>query len=428
MPYPYLTKTPPLGGQLKRRIEDFIVEEILPDGTVCKIEQLNLMPPPRMNLVVPENPNPRKFDQLHVRLEKFNIETTFAIRNLSRGTGGSVKRIGYGGLKDKRGLTCQRISLWRPEVEKLKRFSMRGIALHHAEWSDKRIELGDLRGNQFTITIRDIPLSIEETDRRIREFAGQLPRALPNYYGEQRFGGFRNITHIVGKLLLQNKTDEAIMTYLTRESEGEEEETATARKNLRESHDFGKALMEYPDKLHFERAMLNHLKMNPSDFAGAFNQLPPKSRFLFTHAYQSFIFNEIIAERIRRGLFYPVEGDVLEGGVPTALLPGIRAKPATGLPGDIEQKVLDREGVTPSLFSGVKINELASWGMRKPIVLRAHEFKLGKIVPDELYEGKTRATVTFWLDKGTYATTVLRELLKNEDTPKTVEPVDEKEE
>ncbi|MEK6902970.1 MAG: tRNA pseudouridine(13) synthase TruD, partial [archaeon] len=54
------------------------------------------------------------------------------------------------------------------------------------------------------------------------------------------------------------------------------------------------------------------------------------------------------------------------------------------------------------------------WGMRKPIVLRVHEFKLGTISSDEFFEGKTRATVSFWLDKGTYATTVLRELLKND--------------
>ncbi len=417
MDLPYFTKTTPLGGQLKRRIEDFQVEEILQDGTVCTIEQLNLNPPPRINLTIPENPNPRKFDQLHVRMEKFNLETTFAIRNLSRGTGNSVKRIGYAGLKDKRALTCQRISMWRPEIEKLKRFSMRGIALHHAEWSDKRIDLGDARGNKFRITIRDIPHLMGETEKQIHAFSGLLANGVPNYYGEQRFGGIRNITHVVGKLLLEGKMDEAVMEYLTKPSVGEEDIVADARKQLRETHDFSRALKEFPDKMHFEVIMLNHLVTNPKDFAGAFQRLPQKTRYLFTHAYQSHLFNLIVAERVRKGLMYAMEGDILENGIPTAPLPGSQSTYAKGIPGDIEQGVLTKEGVHPKLFNNPKLGELSSWGARKPILLRVHDFKLEKVEKDAFYEGKTAATVSFWLDKGAYATTALRELMKNDSLP-----------
>lgn len=414
MELPYSTTTKPLGGQLKRRIEDFQVEEILEDGTICKIEQLNLMPPPRINLPIPDNPNPRKFDQLHIRMEKFNIETTFAIRNLSRGTGNSVKRIGYGGLKDKRALTCQRISMWRPEIEKLKRFSMRGIALHHAEWSDKRIDLGDLRGNQFVLVVRDIPHSKEETENRIRTFVSNLGKGIPNYYGEQRFGGYRNITHIVGRLMLEGKIEEAVMAYLGKESEGEEEAIAEARKNLRETRDFPRALKEYPDKLHFEVAMLNHLVVNPKDYAGAFQRLPQKTRYLFTHAYQSHIFNLIVAERVKKGLLYAMEGDVLENGIPTALLPGSQSKVAGGIPGEIEQNILTKEKIDAHFFKNQKLGEMSSWGARKPILLKVNEFRLLNVDTDELFEGKTKATVSFWLGKGAYATTVLRELMKND--------------
>ena len=63
-----------------------MVEEILEDGTVCELRQLNQNPPQKIALAIPDNPN-AKMDQLHVRMEKFNIETTFAIRTLSRGTG-----------------------------------------------------------------------------------------------------------------------------------------------------------------------------------------------------------------------------------------------------------------------------------------------------------------------------------------------------
>jgi tRNA(Glu) U13 pseudouridine synthase TruD len=46
-----------------------------------------------------------------------------------------------------------------------------------------------------------------------------------------------------------------------------------------------------------------------------------------------------------------------------------------------------------------------------------HDFKLEKVEKDPFYEGKTAATVSFWLDKGAYATTALRELMKNDSTP-----------
>lgn len=414
MNLPYLTKTSPLGGELKRRIEDFIVEEILEDGTVCELEQLNQNPPQKIALAIPENPNPVKMDQLHVRMEKFNIETTFATRTLSRGTGGSVKRIGYAGLKDKRALTCQRISLWRPDIAKLSKFFVKGLALHHAQWSDKRIDLGMLRGNKFTIVIRNIEGNEEDIRKKIDDFRLSLAQGVPNYFGEQRFGGYREITHVVGKLLLQNRTEEAIMEYLCKESEGEQEDLREARKHLRETRDFAQALKTFPESAHFEVSMLNHLVTKPTDFAGAFQRLPQQTRYLFTHAYQSHVFNLIVSERVKRGLFYPMEGDVLENGIPTALLPGIRSTIAKGIPGEIEQDTLNAEKVSPAFFANPNMGELASWGARKPILLRVHDFKLNKIVPDAFYPEKMAASVSFWLEKGAYATVALRELLKNE--------------
>ncbi len=411
-PLPYLTTTPGLHGELKKRIADFYVEEVLPNGEVCRIEQLDKDPPQRVPIVIPENPNPRKFDQLHIWMEKFNTETTFAIRNLSRGTGCSIKRIGYAGLKDKRGITCQRISLWQPNVEKLKGFMVKGMALHHASWSAQRLDLGDLRGNKFTITIRNIPFTTEEIETRMETFRQQILHGVPNYYGEQRFGGFRNITHRVGKLLLQNKIEEGIMLYLTSPSEGEEDFARVAREHLAATHDFDAALREYPLNCHFERAMIAHLQTDPKDFLGAFRRLPPKTRYLFTHAYQSDLFNQVVAERLRRKLMYPIEGDILEGGIPTAPLVGSKTTRAKGLAGEIEASVLDKEHLSPSLFWHDDVPELSSFGTRKPMLLKIHDFQWNEIGDDEFNPGKQKVQVKFWLDKGVYATSALRELLK----------------
>ncbi len=411
---PYLTSTPGLQGELKKRITDFIVEEILQDGTICKVEQLNKDPPQRVPIAIPANENPKRYDQLHIWMEKFNLETTFAIRNLSRGTGCSIKRIGYAGLKDKRALTCQRISLWQPNLEKLKGFMVKGMALHHAAWSSQRIDLGDARGNQFTITIRNISLAEKEIEERMEIFRQQIMHGVPNYYGEQRFGGFRNITHRVGKLLLQGKIEEGIMLYLTSPSEGEEDFAKNAREHLAATHDFDAALREYPLNCHFERAMIAHLQMDPKDFLGAFRRLPPKTRYLFTHAYQSDLFNHVIAERIKRKLMYPIEGDILHEGVPTAPLVGLRTSYAKGLAGEIEQSVLEKERVSTEWFKHAEIPELSSFGARKPMLLKIHDFMWKEIEADEFNAEKNKVNVSFWLEKGAYATSALRELLKTD--------------
>jgi tRNA pseudouridine13 synthase len=415
MTAPYLTKSGPLEGRLKQRISDFQVEEILPDGTVCKIEQLHTDPPKRTLLKIPENTDPKKNDQLHVFLETFNLETTFAIRNLTRGIGCSTNRVGYAGMKDKRGITCQRISIWRPAAERLEKFSMRGIALHHPQWSNKRIELGDLRGNYFKITIRDIPADKEETAKKIEQFRQELSQGIPNYYGEQRFGGYRKITHIVGKKLIENDIEGAVMDYLTKTNDSEEPAVQKAREALKKTRNFDKALKDFPQAFHFERVLLHYLQQFPNDFVGAFQRLPKKTRYLFTHAYQSHLFNLILKERIKKGLLYPVEGDVLENGIPTIPLIGKETKFAGGIAGKIEQAVFEKENISKEDFKKTKLKEVSSFGSRKPMLLHVHDFKIVNAEEDDINENKTKATVSFWLKKGAYATTVLRELLKNDN-------------
>ncbi|MBI2597824.1 MAG: tRNA pseudouridine(13) synthase TruD, partial [Candidatus Diapherotrites archaeon] len=79
-----------------------------------------------------------------------------------------------------------------------------------------------------------------------------------------------------------------------------------------------------------------------------------------------------------------------------------------------EKKIIKQEGIELSDFKIKAIPELSSKGSRKKIVLFPQKLKLKKIGEDELFEGKLKATISFELDKGNYATTVLEELLKKE--------------
>src|SRR3989338_3739650 len=151
----FSTKSRGIGGQLKRRYSDFIVEEIMENGRACEATRF-LGKSIAQKLSVPGREDDRKQSQLHLDFEKINKDMNFCFSVLSRRLGCSRKRFGYAGLKDKRAITCQRISVFQPDVQKIESFSGQGMELRNPEWHSHRIEIGMLKGNRFTVTVRDI--------------------------------------------------------------------------------------------------------------------------------------------------------------------------------------------------------------------------------------------------------------------------------
>ncbi len=414
----YSTKTLGIGGQVKRRYSDFIVEEIEIDDYVCEVKWFNRndFSAETEQLAVPKTPDERTHTHLHFELEKINMDLNFAIRIISRKLQTSKTRIGYAGLKDKRGITCQKISIFRPKTELLENFHAKGIVLRNPEWKTGRIEIGNLKGNRFNAIIRGISLEENELKKRIEScFSEMNENGVANYFGEQRFGGIREVTHLVGKEFVKENIESGVMLYLTHTNGREPEDIRAARENLAKTLDFVQASKDFPQEYTYERAIIHHLCKNPKDFVGAFAKLAKPLRYLFTHAYQSFLFNKIINKRIESGMgLKPTDDDVLENGLPTAPLFGYESKFSNGKIGEIEKSILEEEGITFEQFKINQMGELSVKGQRKEIVLFPQELKLLEIGKDEFFEGKLFAKISFWLQKGNYATTILRELCKTE--------------
>ena len=142
----YTTKSRGIGGQIKRRISDFIVREITRDGKTLENkvfgewdgmrEEKPVIPAlmPSEHGMPPESgsalrPLAGGKEYMHLTMEKFNLDTNDALRRITRSLQVSPKRIGYAGMKDKRGITVQRISLWQPDLQKLESFKSRYISL-----------------------------------------------------------------------------------------------------------------------------------------------------------------------------------------------------------------------------------------------------------------------------------------------------------
>ncbi len=415
----YYSKTPGTGGLIRQQIEDFAVEELT-------------------NRVETTNGN-----YLIVELTKRNWDTHRLIRELSRILRVSQDRFGWAGTKDKRALTKQKISIWDMKEEELARVRLKDVELKVIGRSNKKISLGDLWGNRFKITVRNIELNVDETLERVKSISHELEKGAPNFFGVQRFGDNRPVTHVVGDYILKGDLKEAALTYIARPFPEEPDEIKKARQYVLDTGDFKEGLKIYPVRLMFERAMMNHLAGHPDDHAGAFRVLSPNLQKMFLHACQSYIFNIILSRRIESGMSIheAYDGDIVcfknEMGLPdtsrlqkvtadnldginnlinrgrafvTAPLVGYDTAFGEGKPGEIERAVVDELNIDTEGFKVPAMPELASKGLRREIVLPFKpEFSAAE---DEINAGRTKLTIGFSLQKGSYATTVLREYMK----------------
>src|SRR5437867_12043558 len=151
----------------------------------------------------------------------------------------SRRRIGFAGTKDKRALTTQFFSFENVPPEAIKALRMKDIEVLDLSRSDRPLEIGDLVGNRFQIVLRELAVAAdraipiaEETARQIRSFGG-----FPNFFGLQRFGSVRPITHIVGRHIVRGEFKEAVDTYVANPIEGEGPESYEVRAALRDTGD-----------------------------------------------------------------------------------------------------------------------------------------------------------------------------------------------
>ena len=423
----YSTDTPGVKGKLRYEAEDFIVSEI-------------------SNYAYEENVNIDKNKKyLMVEVTKKNWDTNHFLKAYSSALGISHKRITYAGTKDKKAVTVQKMSLYDVPKEKVENVHLKDVSVRVLGRTQGPIGLGDLEGNQFKINVRNIDLSVEETRDAVEKTTTEIKNAggVPNFFGIQRFGAKRPLTHRVGADILEGDLEKAIMRYVSEVYKDEPEETKDVRRFLAETKDLKSAVSKFPDHLGHEKAILSHLISRPGDFKGAFMVLPKNLYTMFIHAYQSWLFNRIICERLQSGMSLneAVVGDIVcyrgkdkmpdssrlekvdDGNVDginallkrkrafiTAPLFGSETPLADGMPGEIEQRLIKETGFTAEDFKVPAFPEVASRGLRKEILLEVEP--LASVSNDLLFDGRTMLTLEFKLPKGSYATTVLREYMK----------------
>ncbi len=268
----YITKTEGIDGDVKLNLEDFYVEEVM---------KLKFDDKGRFTII---------------RVKKVDWDTMNFVRVLANALRISQRRIHYAGTKDKRAVTVQHFAisgLSEEKVERLRNLKIKDVEIEVIGRSNKGIKLGDLIGNLFRVVVRDA-----EDGKRIERIKKELEKkGTPNFFGLQRFGSIRFITHEVGLHILKRDYETAFWVYVAKPFESENESVRKIREMLWETRDAKLGLRELPKYLRYERNLLQKLREGKSE-KEALLSLPLNLKMMFVHAYQSYIFNRVLSARI----------------------------------------------------------------------------------------------------------------------------------
>ncbi len=437
----YAAKSLGVGGVIREAIEDFVVEEALVDGSRANL-----------NGTIPSKvlgSSLQRQRYLLCVLVKRNWDTLIAVKNIATQLGIDQRRIQIAGIKDAKAITAQHLTIEEGMIDDAAKINIKDLQVYPVGYLREALSLYYLLGNYFTINIKSIALKETTVKTRISKNIEELEDigGIPNFFGHQRFGTTRPITHLVGKALVNGNFEEAAMLFMAKPSVHEHPSSRQARQELQLTKNFKQALENFPKQLRFERLMIHHLVDNPDDFIGAFQRLPIKLQELFVQAHQSYLFNRFLSERVKHGycLDRAEVGDYVVGversGIPVTKMAkmvnsetlsvineqvkagkmrvaipmvGVKQKLSQGVMGEIEKEVLEEEKIN---LGNLQVNELSSIGGKgglRTATAPIKDFKIQNI--SENTDGKgAQARLSFMLLRGCYATVLLREVMKPKD-------------
>lgn len=191
-----------------------------------------------------------------IKVTKTNYNTETVARRLAEFLKIPRKTIGYAGAKDKHAITTQYFSILNLNEKQLTNFKDPNIQLELVGHLDKPLTLGDLKGNFFQITIRNL----KQTHK-----PETITKTIKNYYGPQRFGKHNAE---IGNCLIKK--------------------------------DFKTALKLINDN--------SEMIFASRDYVGMLEKIPRHTLMIYLHAYQSKLWNRALSKLTHPTEYLPLVG------------------------------------------------------------------------------------------------------------------------
>ncbi len=379
----YSTPFKGCGGKIRVESEDFFVKEILSKKSLSGISQDS-------GFAV-------------YKLKKRNIDTFHALQDILKKYGLRLKALG---LKDASAITEQFVcstgkSNSLSEIKENK-YSLSGIGFVKKPLSKKY-----MIGNHFRIKIRNASseiLHFNEYDKIL------------NFFGYQRFGSKRPVTHLIGKAILQRNFEKAVEILLSYTSEYDLPKNTEIRRKLSDKSNYSKILRNIPPQMDLEKTVLKKMIQNNDSFA-AIRALPLTIRRFFVQAYQSFLFNKTLSHAYENGenLFTPQANDICynKNGLIEKYSNDYLQRLAIPFIGYSYykktrfnyyiSKILNSEEITAKDFFLKEMQEVSNEGGFRNSSINCEQFLI------------ENDTISFQISRGSYATIILREIMKPDD-------------
>jgi len=356
------------------------------------------------------------------RLEKTGWTTPDALAAVRRRWKIEVRRLSYGGLKDRHAQTTQYFTIYRGPQRKL---THSGVQVEYLGQVGEPFTSQQIEANRFELVLRR--MSRAEADYATANLPEVQDFGVPNYFDDQRFGSVAGGGPFMARSLLQGDHEEALRVALTASYPHDRKEQKNEKDIVRGLWGNWERCKERLPRSH-ARSLVDYLVTHPTDFAGALERLRPELRGLYLSAYQSFLWNRILAAWIE-AILPPedlVRVGLMLGAVPMprrltsdqqALLESSRIplpSPKAQREDDDPiaapmQQVLEKEGVTLDQFRLRGLKEVFFSRGDRPALCMPRELKWSREA-DDMHPGKEMMTLTFDLPRGSYATLIVKRI------------------
>jgi len=379
----YSTKFEGTGGKIRTSSENFEVSEVISDKSLKLISEQS--------------------DYAVYKLKKKNIDTNHALSDIFRKKGLRLKALG---LKDASAITEQFVCS-NNKGRSIDNYVSSKYSLEKIGYVKKPLSKKDMVGNHFKIKItgcKDTLSEFQEQDKIL------------NFYGYQRFGSKRAVTHLIGKAILQRDFEKAVELILSFRSIFDSKENNEIREKLMDKSNFEKYFDQVPPQMDIERTVLREM-IDSGDSQKSIRRVPLSLRRFYIQAYQSFLFNHTLSSAFLDGenLFESKEGDVcfdlkgiigkyLKGTDQLLAIPFVGYSYYKKTRFDYQiSKILESEEISPKDFFIKEMQEVSNEGGFRQAALSCSN-----------YSSESNA-LEFTLSRGSFATILLREIMKPQD-------------